>query len=179
MLYCEHMPTYKYIVALEKSKRTKLLKLVRKGKSTPARTITRARVLLMADNNEASDPEICKALKINKNTPFNIRKRYCTEGLNTAIYDKPRPGKKRSLSAMQEAHIVALACTTPPHGSDHWTMKLLTQQVNDQIKDNVSQWTVNRVLLRHELKPWREKNVGDSRVDRKIYRTNDGCVRSI
>ena len=162
MLYYEHMPTRKYVVALEKSERAQLMELVRKGKNTPARTITRARVLLMADNTEASDPEICNALKINKNTPFNIRKRYHDKDLNATLYDQQRPGKKRSLSPEQEAHAVALACTSPPHGSDHWTMKLLTEHVNDQIKDGVSQSTVNRVLLRHELKPWREKNVGDT-----------------
>jgi transposase len=163
------MPAKKYIVALEESERHQLYELVRKGKNTPARTITRARVLLMADHNESSDAEIIKALKVSKNTPGEIRRRYDEGGLERALYDAPRPGKERAFTPEQEAEVVALACTTPPHGSDHWTMKLLTRHVNDQIKSNVSQATVNRVLLHHELKPWREKNVGNTGVDGYIY----------
>jgi hypothetical protein len=44
-----------------------------------------------------------------------IRKRSVEEGLEAALSEHPRPGKERLLDGKQEAYLVALACSTPPH----------------------------------------------------------------
>ncbi len=45
----------------------------------------------MADGGY-SNKEIVKVLKISRPTVNRIRKRYCQEGLDSAINDKPRSG---------------------------------------------------------------------------------------
>ncbi len=38
------------------------------------------------------------------------------------------PGQKRKLDERAEAHIVAIACSDPPEGHTHWTLKLLADK---------------------------------------------------
>ena len=33
-----------------------------------------------------------------------------------ALREQPRPGQRRKLSGKQEAHVIAVACSTPPEG---------------------------------------------------------------
>ena len=155
------MTAQKHIVALEKSEVQELERIIRKGVSK-ARTITRARVLLMANETNGAgkkDQEIVQALSVGITTVERIRKRYVTAGLKRALYDAPRPGKKRKVTAKDEAETVSIACTDPPDGQDHWTLDLLTERVTEELKKPLSRATIYRVLLRHETKPWREKNL--------------------
>ena len=150
------MSTNKYIVVLGKSERDHLKQIIKKGKS--ARVISRAYTLLMADNKSKTDQEISKLLCIHENTVFNIRKRYVQDGLEHTLYDDARPGQPHKLGVEDEGYIISLACTDPPKGSDRWTLDLLVRQAK---KDNreIKRTTLYNVLLRNELKPWREKNV--------------------
>jgi len=163
------MPKIKYIVALEKSEREILKNIIKKGQSQ-AKVISRAYTLLMADNHCKTDKEISEILQINKDTVLNIRKRYIKEGIERALYDAPRPGQPFKLAPKDEALIIALACTDPPKGYNRWTLNLLVKHVNIKIKENqhdkqtkkkceVKRTHLYNILLRNQLKPWREKNV--------------------
>jgi hypothetical protein len=62
---------------------------------------------------------------------------------------------------MGEAHLVALATSTPPKGEVRWTLELLRKQMVSDGKapreiSTVALW--KRLTARH-IKPWREKNV--------------------
>ena len=57
-------------------------------------------------------------------TVIRIRKRFCEEGLERALTELARPGQKRKLDERAEAHLVAIACSDPPDGHTHWTLKL-------------------------------------------------------
>jgi transposase len=154
------MAAQRYIVALEQSEVQELKVIIGKGVSK-ARTITRARVLLMANENGSgkTDKAISRTLGIDEKTPKNIRKRYARGGLNRALFDAPRPGKARKVTGRDEAEIVSIACTDPPDGHDHWTMDLLTEEVTETLRKTLGRSTVYRVILRNDLKPWREKNL--------------------
>ena len=41
----------------------------------------------------------------------------------------PRPTALGSLDDRGEAHLIALACSPPPEGHDHWTLRLLAGKV--------------------------------------------------
>lgn len=151
------MPVNKYIVTLEESERIQLKDIVKKGKSS-ARVISRAYTLLMADNNGKTDKEISQLLDVHEDTVANIRKRYAKEGLEQALFDKPRPGQPVKASPKDEAHLIALACTNPPQGYVHWTLDLLVKRATDEGR-KIKRTSLYNILLRHELKPWREKNV--------------------
>ena len=99
----------KYVVELAEEERVRLRSLLRGGKAS-VRMVTRARVLLKADEGY-TDGAIAAALEVA--TVGRIRKRLVEEGLEHALREQPRPGQRRKLSGKQEAHVIAVACSTP------------------------------------------------------------------
>lgn len=155
------MTAQKHIVALGESEVRQLRTIIRRGVSK-ARVITRARVLLMANETQGTgktDHVIADVLNLAKTTPQDIRRRFAQGGLHRALYDAPRPGGERKVTGRDETTIVSIACTDPPDGYDHWTMDLLTDKANGELKKKLGRTTMYRVLLKHDLKPWREKNL--------------------
>lgn len=54
---------------------------------------------------------------------------------------------ERKLDGAQEAHLIALACGTPPEGRARWTLRLLADRMVElQHTDAVSHETVRQVL---------------------------------
>jgi len=155
------MTAHKHVVALEESEVRQLKTSIRKGVSN-ARVITRARVLLMANEKQATgktDREIADTLGLAKTTPQDIRRRFAQGGLQRALYDAPRPGGKRKVTGRDETTIVSIACTDPPDGHDSWTLDLIREKANGELRKKLGRSTMYRVLLKHETKPWREKNL--------------------
>jgi transposase len=134
-----------YVVELTDEQRSYLLDLLKKGEAK-ARTLTRARILLLSAEGKTDD-FIEEALKVSTQTVRNIRKRFAEEGLQAALQDRPRPGAERKLDGQQEAFLVALACSQPPEGREHWTMQLLADRLVELgVVDSISDETVRRVL---------------------------------
>ena len=147
----------KYKVALTEEEKNILFSLIHKG-TAKARTITRARILLMVDEGK-TDQEVYQALHTGNSTPRDVRKNYAEKGLHRALNDLPRPGQKRKLSGVQEAEVVAIACTDAPKGYARWTLNLLTEEVNNKLGIPIGRTAVYKVLLRQDIKPWHKKNV--------------------
>jgi putative transposase len=154
------MKKYKVVLTTRKKKFLRQL-LCRDRHST--RVITRARVLLMAHDGD-SDRSISQVLGCSTATVHNQRKRYCERStIKEAIHDAPRPGQPPKLTPRHEAFIVATAYTDKvPAGHAHWKpqglKEALKEEAYDDIQD-VSNETIRKLLIRHKLKPWREKNV--------------------
>jgi transposase len=89
-----------------------------------------------------------------------IARRYEEEGLESALYEKPRPGQQRRLDAGQSQRIIALVCGPPPAGQARWSVRLIAQEaVKRKLVAEVGRETIRILLRTHDLKPWREKNV--------------------
>lgn len=100
--------------------------------NAPARTQTRARILLLCNRNQEqplADAAIATALHCNQNTVLNVRRRFVQGGLEAALYDKARPGAKPKLTGEAEAHLTLLACSAPPEGKSRWTLQLLAERM--------------------------------------------------
>jgi transposase len=137
----------KYIVALTPEERAELLALTTKG-TCKARKLKRALVLLAAEDGD-TDAEIAAKVRVHAVTVERIRRRCVEEGLAAALSERPRPGQVRALDGRQEAHLLALACTTPPRGRKRWTMQLLADKlVERQVVARISDETVRRALKR-------------------------------
>lgn len=149
-----------HTISLAEPEIRQLKSIVHKGIAN-TRVITRARVLLMAHDGKI-DRQIYETLDLAVSTPYDIRKRYHEGGLQLALYDKPRPGKERILTGVDEARITAIACSQPKDGYCKWTLDLITEEFNKTRGKPVSRNTVWRVMLRNELKPHLKKNVGNS-----------------
>ena len=117
------MPAIKYRVTLTDDEVDMLEALLRKGKSA-ARKQTRARILLKAAAG-CKDAAIMEALAVSATMIYNTRQKCVEEGVEAALYDRPRPGQAPKLSEKQCAQVIATACTPAPAGHDHWTLRLL------------------------------------------------------
>jgi len=118
-------------VYLSEDQRSHLENLVRAGKSS-ARVQTRARILLLSDRSAGKNrqnAEVAEALMISAATVGRIRRRFVVEGLDSALQDKPRPGRVPKITGDIEARLTVLACSSPPEGHAVWTLKLLADQL--------------------------------------------------
>jgi hypothetical protein len=81
----------KYAIQLTPKERQKLLAMVSKGRNQ-AVVIRRAHILLKSDEGQ-TDREICAHRYIDDETVRRRRLRFCEEGLDSALTDKPRRGQ--------------------------------------------------------------------------------------
>jgi hypothetical protein len=146
------MPTKRYLVTLTVDEREQLGVVVRAGKRS-ARTITRARILLKADQADGGpaweDARIAEALGCGHRTVERVRERFVTAGLDAALHHKPqeRPSRQPVLDGAAEAKLIALACATAPDGRRAWTLRLLADRLVElDVVESVSPETVRRVL---------------------------------
>src|SRR5437763_10395378 len=114
-----------FIVRLSEEEQAGLRTLVGSGVA-PARTLTRARILLKANQGEGgagwTDAAIAGALDLAPSTVFRVRRHYAQEGLENSASPHPLTQKapdrvyERKLDGVQEAKLVVLACSPPPDG---------------------------------------------------------------
>jgi putative transposase len=137
----------------------KELRKLLSGGVQQVRVVLRALALLQLAKG-ASAPRIATVVPI---TPQAIRKighRYQREGLESALYEKQRPGAATLLEDSQRQRIIAMVCSDPPEGRARWTVRLVAEEaVKRRLVPKVGRETVRILLLHHDLKPWREKNV--------------------
>jgi putative transposase len=134
-----------HVVNLKEDEREKLIQFLRKGKSS-ARSQTRARILLLADEG-LEDDEIVETLKVSKSTVWRIRKRYWECGLDFALNEKPRSGAPPKINGRIEARLTLLACSEPPEGRSKWTLRLLADKLVElEAVDSISHMSVHRLL---------------------------------
>jgi hypothetical protein len=123
------MPAKRYKVTLTAEEREVLLTLISQG-TTAAKKLTRARILLQADQGLQgpawADQHISQALYVSPLTVERTRRTFVDDGLEAALNRKQRsrPGNQK-FDGAKDAHLIALACSQPPAGSTRWTLTLL------------------------------------------------------
>jgi len=136
-----------------------VLRNLLKGGVQQVRVVLRALALLQLAE-DASAPQIAKVIPL---TPQAIRRlghRYERAGLDGALYEKQRPGAAEVLDSNQKQRIIAMVCSDPPLGRARWTVRLVAEEaVKRKLVPQVGRETIRILLLHHDLKPWREKNV--------------------
>jgi len=140
----------KFIVRLSVEERSQLEAIVAKGKAA-ARKLTRARILLKADYSSLgpawSDQEISAALDLGALAVHRVRRSFVEGGLDGALVRRPLPRRPRMLDGEQEAHLIALACGSPPAGRCRWTLRLLADRLVELGHvESVSHETIRRTL---------------------------------
>jgi putative transposase len=141
------------------TKDQKALRKLLRGGVQQVRVVLRAMALLQLAKG-VSAPRIAAVVPL---TPQAIRKvghRYQQGGLEEALYEKQRPGAAGLLEDSQKQRIIAMVCSDPPEGCARWTVRLVAQEaVKRRLVPRVGRETIRVLLLHHDLKPWREKNV--------------------
>jgi transposase len=148
----------KYVVRLTEEEQAHLRTLIGRG-SASARTLSRARILLKANEGEGgagwSDAAIAEALEVGLSTVARVRQRYVSEGLEATLRRKaPDREYRRKLDGEQEARLIALACSEPPTGRKRWTLRMLADRlVALEVVDGVSYETVRQTLKQTNSSP--------------------------
>ena len=148
----------KYAVGLAQEQREELQRLIRVGKSS-ARVTARARILLKSDDGWAA-PQVAEALDVALGTVYRIKQRFTQEGLAGSLWwDRRQANRHRKLDDRGEAHLIALACSPPPEGHDHWTLRLLAGKVVELgLTPSMSHEGVRRRLKKTRSSPGKRKS---------------------
>jgi transposase len=153
------MRTYRRLhVRLSKGDREKLDAMLSGGVQA-LRTVLRALVLRRLDEGRSA-AEVAAEVRLTSKAVREIGRRYEDRGLEQALHERPRPGAIPVLDNSQKQRIIAMVCSEPPEGRGRWTVRLVAEEaLRRRLVVRVGRETIRLLLLHHDLKPWREKNV--------------------
>lgn len=110
-------------VCLSATDREHLSVFVHRG-TAQVRALKRAQVLLKLASGWRSGA-IAEACGVSATTVLNVRRRFLQAGVEGVLTDKQQAHRRAALTGVQQAHLVAIACSAAPAGHDHWTLRLL------------------------------------------------------
>jgi transposase len=124
---------HKYVVQLDPEEREQLFALVNTGRAAAVKLL-HARILLKADveagGRRWTDAEIAEALDTSAAPVHRVRQTWVEQGLEAALARKRPIGRQyRKLDGVQEAQLIAVACSAPPEGWVRWTLKRLADKL--------------------------------------------------
>jgi len=145
-------------VQLGRKDRLQLAGMLRQGRES-ARVLRRASILRQLDGGQKA-AQVAINVGVAAKTVRAVARRYEEEGLESALYEKPRPGKQRALDTGPSQRIIAMVCGPPPQGRARWNVRLIAEEaVKRKLVPHVGRETIRILLQSHELKPWREKKL--------------------
>jgi hypothetical protein len=147
----------KYAVDLSEEEQVLLNELITSG-TQPVRKSNHARILLKAAA-DWTDQAIAEALDVSIPTIQRVRQRFVEQSFREALNPSPSGRKyQRLLDGVQEAYLIALACSAPPKGYHRWSLRLLAEKmIHLEYAQELSHETARQVLAENELKPWLRK----------------------
>ena len=102
---------------------------------------------------------MAEALDVALGTVYRVKQRFTEEGLAGVLKDRPQVNRRRELDDRGEAHLIALACSPPPAGHDHWTLRLLAGKVVELgLASSMSHEGVRRRLKKTRSSPGKRKS---------------------
>lgn len=157
------MPAKKYRIKLDATERIELEKIRDKGTHSSLR-YKRAVILLLSDESEQGshkpDSEICEVIGVSMRTVERLRKRCHEVGALASLKSKPHPPRPDLLKVTGEleAQITQIACSEAPDGRSFWTTQLIADEVVALgLIDSLSAKSVERLLKKSELAPWKNE----------------------
>ena len=150
-------------VVLTREQRTKL-EVYARGRSTPARVVLRARIVLLAAEGK-QDLKIAHLLSIVPRTAARWRSRFLRDGIAGLEHDAPRPGRTPSISPELVRMVIAKTTQERPSHATHWSTRTMAAVAG------ISEASVRRIWHGHGLKPHRVETFklsNDSRFAEKL-----------
>jgi transposase len=117
-----------------------------RGRSTPARLVLRAKIVLAAADGDRNDA-IAAALTTAKTTVVRWRKRFASGRVAGIEKDAPRAGRKTTIPTTTVEAIVRKTTQETPADATHWSTRTMAKAVG------VSKATVSRIWQAAGLKP--------------------------
>jgi len=121
-----------------------------RGRSTPARVVLRAKIVLLAAEGK-KNKEIVIALKTDPQTVKRWRTRFAVRRLAGIVKDAPRGGRKPTVRARLASLIVKKTTQERPLNATHWSTRSLAVELG------TNHTMIHRVWKAAGLKPHRVK----------------------
>ncbi|MGH6794113.1 MAG: helix-turn-helix domain-containing protein [Methylocella sp.] len=165
-------------IEVKQKDQNKLAELL-SGGIQQVRVVLRALALLQLAQG-LSAPRIATLVRLTAQAIRDLARRYQQGGLDAALYDKRRPGAAQILDDSQKQRVIAMVCASPPEGRARWTVRLVAQEaVKRGLIPRVGRETIRILLLDHDLKPCREKNVVRGQTRRRLHRQDGRRARDV
>lgn len=117
-----------------------------RGRSTPARQVQRARIILLAADGE-ENIDIAREVGTDRQTVGRWRNRFATDGIDGITRDRPRGGRKPTKRQSVAESIIHKTTQEKPNGATHWTTRTLAADLK------IDHTMVHRVWKSAGLKP--------------------------
>src|SRR5579871_4676803 len=117
-----------------------------RGRSTPARQVLRARIILAAADGRQNQ-EIATALETDAHTVSRWRNRFAAGRLAGIEKDRPRGGRRPTAREAMARRIVRMTTRQTPANATHWTTRTLAKVLG------IDHMLVHRVWRAANLKP--------------------------
>jgi len=137
-------------IKLTEAERATLLRWA-KGRSTPARQVLRAKILLLAADG-VLNKDIMRELATDAQTVKRWRDRFLEKGVAGLKQDAPRGGRKPSKREQLAAEIIRKTTQERPANATHWSTRVMAKTLG------TSHSMVQRVWQAAGLKPHRVKS---------------------
>jgi len=150
-------------VVLSEEERETLVRWSR-GRSTPARLVVRAKIVLAAADRQENQ-DIAEGLGVTRRTVGRWRTRFVAERLKGVVKDAPRAGRRPSRFRKYEARILKKTLQEKPGNATHWSTRSLGKELG------LSHSLVQRVWKKNDVKPHlvkRFKLSNDPRFEDKL-----------
>jgi transposase len=116
-----------------------------KAGTTEQRMAQRAKVILLSAQGLRL-PDVAQGSGLSRQNCSKWRVRFLSQRLK-GLDDQPRTGRPPGIGPEVRLRVTAMACTTPPDGSNAWTLRRLGRAMS------MSHSSVHRILNEGELKP--------------------------
>jgi transposase len=137
-----------------------------RAKTTPQRTVLRARILLLAGKG-ASNAAIAKEINVSRPTVILWRRRFAAHGALGISIDAPHGPSSRALDADKIKKIVEATLHTTPKDATHWSTRTMAKA------QGVGKSTIQRIWDAHGLQPHRVKTFKLSNDKRFVEKLRD------
>jgi DDE superfamily endonuclease/Homeodomain-like domain len=127
---------------------------------TEQRIVRRGRVLLAMKNSKTVVHDVCRQMAMTRFGIWRLCRRYEAVGLQ-AMYDAPRAGRPREITALQRVSIEQLACCEPGGVGlemTHWSTRSLAETAMKRgLVAHIAHSTVSLILRNADLQPHRSR----------------------
>lgn len=137
-----------------------------RGRSTPARLVARAQVVLLAADGK-ENRQIAVATGLSKPTVGLWRRRFAFNRLQGIEKDAPRGGRRPTQANRLARRILERTTQTQPAQATHWSVRTLAKETG------VSPSMVHRVWRAHGLQPHRVRTFKVSRDPQFVDKVKD------
>lgn len=141
------------------------LRRLAKHPGTPQALATRCKVILL-DEQGMTYAAIGAKLDMREQTVLKWRSRFLEQRL-AGLYDRPRPGRERTITDETIAEVVRMTLEEKPPDATHWSLRSM------EAASGVSRSSVNKIWRAFNLQPHRTKTFKLSRDPNFVEKVRD------